>query len=149
MGLKQKLEDDLKSAMRTGDQIKKNTIRMALSAIKLCEVEKGNSLDDNAITAVLYKELKNVQESLDSAQIANRPDLIKQHQEELSIIESYLPTPLSEEEIVKLAKSVIEEVGAKNPSDLGKVMKVILPRLEGRARGDQVSRVLKQLLQGS
>ncbi|MGB9898801.1 GatB/YqeY domain-containing protein [Thermanaerothrix sp.] len=145
--LKTKLELALRDAMRSNDDVRKRTLRMILSAIRLAEVEKGNPLDDNSILALLHKEIKSRRETIEDAQKGQRPDLVAATQAEIKVIQEFLPQALSEEELIAMAKAAIEEVGAKTPADLGKVMKLLIPRLQGRASGDEASRVVRQLLQ--
>ena len=148
MTTKNELETSLKDAMRANDDVRKRTLRMALSAIKQVEIDKGLVLDETGIAAILQKEIKSRRESIVDAQRANRPDIIGAAEAEIAIIEGYLPKALSPEELEKLAKLVITELGATSPKDVGQVMKAILPRLQGRAPGDQVSAVVRKLLQG-
>lgn len=149
MPSKADLEAALKDAMRAGDDVRKRTLRMALSAIKLAEVEKRAALDDAAVVGILRKEIKVRQEAIDEAQRAARPDLIAASQAELSLLESYLPQGLEPVELERLARQAIAESGAAGPQDMGKVMKVLVPRLEGRADGKQVSSLVRDLLASS
>lgn len=148
MNNKQQLENALKDAMRAQDEATKRTLRMALSAIKLAEVEKGGALDDLAVTAMLQKEVKSRRETIQDAQKAGRADLIALAEEEIKILEGFLPQPMTDEELAAAAQAVIHEVGAKLPNDMGKVMKELLPRLQGRAANDRVSQTVRRLLQG-
>ena len=145
--LKSRLEAALKDAMRANDDVRRRTIRMVLAAVKLSEVEKGAALDDNSILTIIQKEVKNRRESIQDAQKANREDLVSANEAEIRVLEGYLPKPLSLDELNALAKAAIAEVGAKSPAEMGKVMKVLLPRVQGKAPGDQVSQVVRQLLQ--
>jgi uncharacterized protein len=149
MTLKSDLEASLKDAMRAGDETRKRTIRMAISAIRLMEVEKGGPLDDAGLMAVLQKEVKSRHESIADAQRANRPDLVAASQAEITVLESFLPQPFSPAELESLARGAIAEAGAASPGDLGKVMKILTPRLQGRATGGQASQVVRQILQNS
>jgi uncharacterized protein YqeY len=148
MTTRTELETSLKDAMRAGDDVRKRTLRMALSAIKQAEIDKNLVLDEPGIAVILQKEVKSRRESILDAQRASRPDLIKAAEAEIAIIEGYLPKALSPEELEKLAKLVITELGAASPKDVGQVMRALLPRLEGRAPGDQVSALVRKLLQG-
>jgi len=148
MTTKTDLETSLKDAMRAGDDVRKRTLRMALSAIKQAEIDKNVVLDEAGIAAILQKEIKSRRESIVDAQHANRPDIIKAAEAEIAVVEGFLPQALSPEELEKLAKMVITELGAASPKDMGQVMKALLPRLQGRAPGDQVSAVVRKLLQG-
>ena len=147
MTTKAQLESDLKDAMRANDDLRKHTLRLALSAIQYAEVERGAALDENAVLAILQKEVKMRQEAIAEAQHANRPDLEEASKAEITVLEPYLPRAFSPEELEAQAKQAIAEVGASSPQDMGKVMKVLMPRLQGRATGDQASQVVRRLLQ--
>ncbi len=147
MDTKSLLENDLKNAMRAGDSVKKRALRMALSAIRFSEVQKGSPLDEPQVLAVLQKEIKSQQETIAEAEKANRPDMASAAQAEIAVIESYLPPSLSQVELDVLARATIAEVGASSPADMGKVMKALMPKVQGRAPGDQVSQTVRNLLQ--
>jgi uncharacterized protein YqeY len=148
MTTKTELETSLKDAMRAGDDVRKRTLRMALSAIKQVEIDKNQVLDETGIAVILQKEIKSRRESIVDAQRANRPDMVKAAEAEIAVIEGFLPKALTPEELEMLAKLVITELGATSPKDVGQVMKALLPRLQGRATGEQVSAVVRKLLQG-
>jgi hypothetical protein len=147
MDIKSTFQSDLKDAMRSGDETRKSTLRMALSAMKLAEVEKNAQMDEAAYLAVIQKEIKLRRESIADAEKANRPELITQAEAEIAILQAYLPAALSEEELENLAKDAIAEVGATSVREMGQVMKILMPRLQGRATGDQASQVVRRLLQ--
>jgi len=147
MDTRLKLESDLKDALRAGDGLRKNTLRLALSSIRLAEIDRGVKLDESAVLAILQKEIKARHESIEDAQRAGRPELEEAARAEIQILQVYLPQALSPEELEALAKQVIAEVGATSPREMGQVMKVLMPRLAGRATGDQVSQVVRKLLQ--
>lgn len=147
MTTKADLESALKDAMRSGDEVRKRTIRMALASIRFSEIEKGSPLDENGLMAVLQKEVKSHQEAIADAQKARRPDLASQSQAEIDVLQTFLPQPYSQEELQELARQAIAEAGATSPADMGKVMKILTPRLQGRATGSQASQVVRQLLQ--
>ena len=147
MNTKNQLENALKDAMRAGDDLRKRTIRMALSTIRLAEIDKGAPLDEAAVLSILQKEIKSRQEAIEDARRANRPDLVESSQAEIAVLQEFLPKQLTMEELEALAKQVIAEVGATNVREMGQVMKVLVPRLEGRAPGDQASQVVRRLLQ--
>ena len=132
--------------MRAGEEVRKSTLRMVLSAIRLAEVEKGKPLDEPGILAVLHKEVKSRRESIADAQRANRPDLIEAAEAEIAILDDFLPKAMAADELESLARQAIAEVGAASPRDMGQVMKLLLPRLQGRVPGDQVSQVVRRLL---
>lgn len=146
MDLRQQLEASLRDSLKSRDEIRKQTIRMVLSAAKFSEIEKGETLDDSGVTSVIQKEIKSRRESIQDAQKANRPDIIEITQKEISILEIFLPKQLTEDEIRFMAISAIEEVQAKSIIDMGKVMKVIIPKIQGRAPNDQVSLIIRKLL---
>jgi uncharacterized protein len=147
MMIKSELENSLKDAMRAGDEVGKRTIRMAIAAIRLSEVEKGAALDDPATIAVLQKEVKSRHESISDARRANRPELVESAEAEIAILERFLPQPFTQTELESLARESIAEAGATSPADMGKVMKLLTPRLQGRATGSQASQTVRQLLQ--
>jgi uncharacterized protein YqeY len=148
MSLLEKLNQDLKEAMKAKDETRKRVLRLALSAVKLVEVEKQEELDDAAVIGVLQKEAKSRQETIEDAEKAERPDLIEIAKAEMAILEEYLPEGLSPEELETLIKEVIAEVGATSMADMGKVMGAIMPKVQGRADGGQVNQLVRQLLQG-
>jgi hypothetical protein len=147
MDTKVKLENDLKDAMRSGDDTRKRTIRMVLAAIKQTEIDKQVTLDESGVIGILQKEVKTRRESLDEAQKASRADLAAGAEAEIKVLNGYLPQAMDPAELTALAESVIAEVGATTPADMGKVMKALLPRVAGRAANDQVSQVVRGLLQ--
>lgn len=146
---KSQLEDDLKQAMRAGDDLRKRTLRMALSAIKLAEVDKRRELEERELLAILRKEVKSRQETLVEARELGREDLAEAAQAEIEILRAYLPQPLKPEEIERIARDTIAEVGATAPQDMGKVMKDLMPCMQGRADGKLVSDIVRRLLSDS
>jgi uncharacterized protein len=146
MDKKAQLENALKDAMRAGDEVKKRTLRMSISAIRLAEVEKGGPLEDAAVLAILQKELKSRQETIEEARRAGREELGESTRQEIEVLKTFLPQQLAAEELEGLARQAIEEAGASSPADMGRVMKILMPRLQGRAGGDQASAVVRKLL---
>ena len=134
--------------MRSGDTVRKNTVRMALAAIKQAEVDKRITLDEMAVIALLQKEIKNRKEAIEEAKTAGRDDLIKDNQAEIAVLKAFLPEPMSADELREIVKSAIAETGASAPSDMGKVMKVALEKVAGRASGGEVSAIVRALLSG-
>jgi uncharacterized protein YqeY len=147
MELKTQLENALREAMRSGNDIRKQTIRLALSAIKFTEIEKGKPVDEAGISAILQKEMKNRREAIQDAEKAHRVDLIESNKAEIDVLESFLPKQFSDLEIQALVETAISETQANGIADMGKVMKVLGPRLQGRASGDRVSQIVRQMLQ--
>jgi len=148
MGLKQQLQQDLKEALRARDERRKSVIRMALAAIVNAEVEHGGELDDAAVTAVLQKEAYRRRDTIAELRQANRPDLLADEEAELAILEAYLPSLLSRQDIIEEARQVIAEVGATGMGQLGLVMRQLMPTLKGRADGRIVNEVVRELLSG-
>ena len=147
METRQKLDAALKDAMRSGDEMRKQTVRLVLSTLKLSEVEKGSPLDENAVIAIIQKEIKSRSEAIQDANKAGRSDLAEKAQAETAFLESFLPKQLSADELAELVRASIQEVNASGPGDMGKVMKVLVPKVQGRAAGNQVSEAVRKLLQ--
>jgi uncharacterized protein len=146
MDTKAKLNESMKAAMKSGDDLRKRTIRMVLAAIKQVEVDKRAELDDMAVTALIQKEVKNRREALEEAKKASRADLIADNESEIKVLEEFLPKAMDPEELRALVKAAIAETGAAAPSDMGKVMKVVMPKVAGRAPNDMISATVKELL---
>lgn len=143
---KEGLQSDLHQAMRDGDDVRKRTLRMVLTAVKLAEVEKMEPLEESELIAVIQKEAKMRRESIEFAGRAERQDLIAPLESELALLHTYLPKPFSEEELRALAQEAITEIGASGPQDMGKVMKNLTPKVQGRADGKAVSEAVRGLL---
>ncbi len=141
-----KIENDFKTAFKSEDEVSKRTLRMVLASIKLVEVEKGRTLSDDEVLVILQKEIKSLRESITDAKKAGRDDLIAETEPEIQILEQYTPQQLNEEEIKELAQDTIAEVGASSPQEMGKVMKVLMPKVQGQADGSKVSAVVRSLL---
>jgi uncharacterized protein len=146
MNIKQQLENDVKEAMRAKDELRKRALRSALSSIRLAEIEKGSALDDAALMAVMQKEIKSRHETIVDAERAGRADLATEAQAEIGVLEGYLPKPFATEELENLARLAIREAGATSPKEMGQVMKILMPQLEGRATGNEASQVVRRLL---
>ena len=147
MTIKTQLNDSMKDAMKSGDEVRKRTIRMALAAIKQVEVDKRVELDDMAVMSLLQKEIKNRRESLEEAKKANRSDLVEANEAEIKVLEVFLPKAMPAEELRQLVQAAIAETGASTPADMGKVMKVAMAKVAGRAPNDMVSATVRELLQ--
>lgn len=148
MDTKTKLNDSLKDAMRAGDEVRRGTIRMVLAAIKQVEVDRRVSLDEAAVLGILQKEIKTRRESLEEAQKAGRTDLVSAAQAEIDVISAFMPKGLDADELKTLVKEAIAETGAASVKEMGAVMKALMPKVGGRAPGDQVSAAVRELLQG-
>ena len=147
MSLKEKITEDMKIAMKEGEKTKLNLIRMLRSEIRYKEIEKGSELDDNGIIDVLSSAAKRRKESIQEFRKGGREDLAAKEEKELKIIYSYLPEQLSEEELLKLIDESIEEADAQSSKDVGKVMRVIIPKVKGRADGKKVNQMVSLKLQ--
>lgn len=147
MNLKETLRADMETAMREGDTVKRDTLRMILAAIKQDEVDQQTVLDDDACQKVLAKQAKQRKESIADAEKAGRDDLVREEEAELAIIEAYLPQMMSRAEIEVRAAEVIQEQGASGMQDMGRVMGQLMPRLQGQADGKLTSQVVRELLQ--
>lgn len=146
MDIKTQISESVKDAMKSGDKLRKGTLSMALASIKQVEVDKRVALDDAAVIALLQKEIKNRREALEEAKKANRADLIELNEAEIKILEVFLPKAMPAEELRALVQAAIAETGASAPSDMGKVMKVVMPKVAGRAPNDAISAAVKELL---
>ena len=146
MTSKQQLQDDLKDAMRAQDEVRKRTLRLALTSIKIKEVEVRGELTDADVAAVLQKEAKQRRETLDELDQVDRPDLAAAQQAELEILEAYLPQQLTQEELEELARQAIADANAESPGDMGQVMRILMPQVKGRADGKLVSQVVREQL---
>ena len=146
MDIKTQLNEAMKESMKAHDEVRKRTVRMALAAIKQVEVDKRTVLDDTAVIPLLQKEIKNRREAVEEARKANRADLIADNEAEIKVLEAFLPKAMSADELRTLAQGAISEAGASAPTDMGKVMKILMPRVAGRAAGDQVSSMVRELL---
>lgn len=146
MGLRGRIAEDVTKAMKEGDKLKTNALRMALSAIKYIEIEKKRELIDEETIGVLSTLSKQRKESIEQFKKGNRPDLVEKEEKELAIITAYLPEQISEDELLKIVKEAAAECGAVGPSDIGKLMKVLMPKVKGRADGKVVQDMVKKAL---
>jgi len=144
--LKTRLQSDMKSSMKSGDKARLGVIRLMLAAIKQVEVDERIELDDDRIIAVLDKMVKQRRESISQFDGAGRDDLSKIEQAELEIIQEYMPAALSEQEINELVEQSIASTGAASIKDMGKVMGLLKPKLQGRADMARVSQLIKSRL---
>lgn len=147
MSIKSQLNESMKDAMKSGDEVRKRTVRMALAAVKQAEVDKRIELDDAAVMSLLQKEIKNRRESLEEAKKASRSDLIESNEAEIKVLQAFLPEAMPAEELRAIVQAAIAETGAASPADMGRVMKTVMPRVAGRAPNDMVSATVRELLQ--
>ncbi len=146
MSLEERLTDEMKSALKSGDKLRLSVIRMARAAVKNKEIEEREKLNDSTIVKVISGLVKKGEESLVHFQQANRLELIEKQQRELEILRSFLPQQLSKDEILMLVDEAIKEADAVEMKDLGKVMKLLIPKVSGRADGKMVHQMVKEKL---
>jgi hypothetical protein len=144
--LKQKLSDDLKQALRDRDRCRISVIRLIMSAIHNTEIAKRAPLEESDILGVIAKEAKQRKESIEAFKQGDRQDLVDQEEAELAILKEYLPEQMSRDDIVAAARKVIDEVGAQEPRDKGRVMGKLIPQLKGRAEGQVINSIVTELL---
>ncbi len=147
MDTKEKLELALKDALKAGDDVRKRTIRMAMAAIRQVEIDKQIKLDEAAVLAIIQREIKTRKDDIEEAQRANRPDIVAATEAEITVLQGYLPQALNAEELNEMVRTAIVETGASAPADMGKVIKVLMPRVGARAPGNEVSAAVKAQLQ--
>lgn len=147
MNLADRLNEDMKQAMRAQDKFRLTTIRMVRAAVKNQEIELRRPLEDNEVIEILSREVKQRKDSLQEFSKAGRDDLATAVASEIDIISGYLPTQLGEEEIKTLVKQTIQETGASSKADMGKLMGALMPKVKGRADGKLVNQIVQQLLQ--
>ena len=145
-GLKERLNNDLKQAVRAGDKVRRSVIRLVLAAVQNAEIARQAALEDNDILGVIAKEVRQRQESIEAFKQGNRDDLVAQEEAEQAVLQEYLPRQMTRDEIVAEARRVIEEVGAQGPSDKGKVMPKLIAQLKGKADGREINTVVTELL---
>jgi uncharacterized protein YqeY len=143
-----KIQTDLKDAMRAKDRQRITVLRMALNAIKQEEIDKRIELGAEDAVAILVREAKKRRESVEEAHKLGRLDLAESEEAELAILEVYLPQQLSPDRITELAKAAIAESGATSPKDMGNVMRILMPEIKGQADGKLVNQIVRDLLAG-
>jgi uncharacterized protein YqeY len=146
--LKAKLQDDLSAAMKARDELTTATLRMALTAVTTEEVagKQARELTDDQVVAVLTREAKKRRESAEAFDTAGRAELAARERAEGEVLAGYLPTPLTDEELADVVRAAIEEAGATGPGQLGAVMRVVQPKVSGRADGKRVSDEVRRQL---
>lgn len=150
MPLKKQLTDDLTAAMRASDEVRKSTLRMLISAINTVEVagSERKELSDEQVMQVITKQVKQRKESIDEFGKAGRQDLVDKEAAEMKVLEAYMPPQMGRDEIEAEVRKAMAEVGATSPADKGKLMKVLMPRLSGKADGREINEVVTELLAG-
>ncbi len=146
--LKQQITTEMKAAMRAKEKVRLATIRMILAELKRIEIDERIELDDTRVLAVLDKMSKQRRDSISQFEEAARMDLADAERQELEVIKTFLPQPLTEEEIAVLVKNAAEESGAQSMQDMGKVMAILKPQVQGRADMGTISKLVKSQLAG-
>ncbi|AHV98441.1 GatB/YqeY domain-containing protein [Paenibacillus sp. 7124] len=147
MNLSERLNEDMKQAMKSKDKFKLSTIRMVRSTIKNLEIDLKRALDDNEVLDILSREIKQRKDALQEFEKAGRDELAATNKAEIEIIQEYLPEQLSEEEIQVIVQQTIQETGASSKSEMGKVMSALMPKVKGRADGKLVNQAVLKFLQ--
>ena len=146
MELRQTILSDLKGAMKAKDSLKVDTLRLLISEIKNKEIDLREELGDEAITALLTTQIKRRKEAAGMFEKGGRTDLKEKEEKEITILQFYLPAQVGEEELKQRIQAVIAETGAQGPKDMGKIMKVVVPEFKGKAEGDQIRKIVTDLL---
>lgn len=149
MALESRIREDLKEALRQRQDAKASALRLLLSEIHNAEIAKQRPLDDAAVVEVIGREVKRRRESIDGFREGKREDLAQREEEDVALLQQYLPRQMSRDEIAEAARGTITEVDAQGMKDKGKVMSQLMPRLKGQAAGKEVSEVVSELLGGS
>ncbi len=150
MGLKQKIVEDMKIAMKAGETVKRDTLRMLDSMIKNTEIEKlkkEEGLSDEEVQSVISKAIKQRKDSVEQYRAGGRPELAEKEAKEIEILSAYMPAQMSEEEIRKIVKEALTEIGATSKADIGRAMGPIMGKLKGQADGNVVRKIVEESLQ--
>lgn len=146
MSLKERLMADLKDAMKSKDKLRKDVITMVRASIKQKEVDERIEIDDSDITDIIAKQVKEKRASIDNFKKGNREDLVSQTEKEIEILLDYLPKQLSEDELHSIIQETIDENGITSMKDIGKLMKNVMPKVKGRADGNMVNKIVREIL---
>ncbi len=146
MNLEEKLLEEMKQAMKTNDKIRLSTIRMIRSSSKNKEFELRRKLEDEDVIKVIQGMVRKGEESIEQFQAGGRNDLVEKEKMEIEILKSFLPQPISQEEMIKMIDETIQETQASSLKDLGKVMKAVMPKLGGKADGKVINQLVKERL---
>ncbi|MFN8451716.1 MAG: GatB/YqeY domain-containing protein [Anaerolineae bacterium] len=141
-----KMQDVLKQAMINRDTMRRDVLRMTLSAFKQVEIDEQRDLSAEDVVSILQREIKKRRDSIDEAHKAGREDVVSQEEAELQVIEAFLPRQMTRDEIAALARDAIRDTGAASPKEMGKVMSALMPKVKGQADGKLVNEVVRELL---
>lgn len=146
MSLKDRLMEDLKVSMKSGDKLTKNVVTMVRAAIKQREVDERVELNDEAIIDIISKQVKQKKDAIEDFKKGQRQDLVELTENEIDILLNYLPQQLTESELDEIVRAAIQEVGANSVRDIGKIMSNVMPKIKGKADGSMVNNIVKQYL---
>lgn len=146
MSIKDKLKDDLKTAMLEKDTTRKNVVQLIKAGVLQVEKDKKITLDDEGVLDVIAKQLKQRRDSLPDYEKSGRDDLIAQLKREMELLMGYLPAQLTHDELVEIVRDAIEETGASQIKDMGKIMAVVMPKTKGRADGKEINAIAREIL---
>jgi len=146
MSLEERLFEEMKQAMKSNDKLRLSTIRMIRSALKNKEIELRKKLEDEEAAKVIQAMVRKGEESVEQFQRGGRTDLVDKEKKEIEILKSFLPQPLSQEEILQIIDQSIQETQASSPKDIGKVMKSVMPKIGGKADGKLINQLVKERL---
>lgn len=146
MSVKEEIEKNLFRAMKSKDETRKNALRLAISSIKLAEIENGGELEDSAIFGILQKEIKTREETISEAKKAERSEMVPPLEEEILILKEFLPKELSDNELMVMINKIISDSGASSIKEMGIVMKTAIQEVQGRASNDRISKAIRELL---
>lgn len=146
MSLSEEIKKDMLTALKSGDKKKSQTLKMLVATIKNAQIESEKELTDKDVEKILRKETKKIEDSIEQYQKMGRDDLVKKEKQDLEIIENYLPDLMSDEEIKKVVEKKVEQLGATDIRDMGKVMGAVMKELEGKADGNTVKNIVQSIL---
>jgi uncharacterized protein YqeY len=145
--IKDRIAEDMKAAMKSGDKNRLNAVRMLHAAVRKKEIDDRAELDDAGVIKVITSLVKQRQDSIEQFQAGGRQDLVDKETAELKLLQGYLPQQMSQDEVVKLVEQAIQEANAKTQKDMGAVMKVLMPKVAGKADGKLVNQLVRERLQ--
>lgn len=147
MTIKDKLKEDLKTAMKEKDTVRKNVVQLIKAGVLQVEKDKKITLDDEGVKDVIAKQLKQRRDSLPDYEKSGREDLVAQLKREMELLMGYLPAQLSHDELVEIVKKAVNDTGATTIKDMGKIMSAVMPQTKGRADGKEINAIARELLQ--
>jgi len=146
MSLSTQIDTDLKTAMKASDKVAVSTLRLVKSALKYKQIDKGGDLTDEDVVSVLSSLVKQRRDSIEQYEKAGRDDLAAVERGEIEVIQKYLPSQMSDDEVEALVRATVDELSASGPNDIGNVMKAVMPKVKGRADGKKVNAIVSKAL---